>query len=107
MIVYINVKNGKVDLTKEELEKLLANKYKEGYEEGKRWGNKPYITWTSNRCPYGDYWNCPYYWTNQPYVTWISSNSSDSSLNINGASTCSDSITSTTETVTINYNEVS
>ena len=101
MIIYIDVKNGKVDLTKDQLEKLLKQKYDEGYADGqKSSGSSGTITYTP--CPYS-YWNCPYRWTNQPYITWTSSNS----LNINGASTCSDSITSTTGTATINYNEVS
>ena len=122
MIVYIDVKNGKVDLTKEQLEKLLSQKYDEGYADGK----KVYNPITYSTCPYS-YWNCPYHWTNKPYITWTSSNSSGSSDNI---ITCSDQTISTsgyintngtvtlpkTETtsasttssgLTINYNEVS
>ena len=102
MIVYIDVKNGKVDLTKDQLEKLLQQKYDEGYEFGRKIVPATYTP----VCPYS-YWTCPYRWTNQPYITWTSSNSSSSSLNNNETGICSDSITSTTGTVTINYNEVS
>lgn len=98
MIIYIDVKNGKVDLTKDQLEKLLKQKYDEGYDDGKKIGN---ITYTG--CPYS-YWSCPYRWTNQPSITWTSSNSSSS---LDNTITCSDTITSNTGTVTINYNEVS
>ena len=35
--------NGKIEFTKEQLEELLNNTYREGYEEG----NKQTFTWTS------------------------------------------------------------
>lgn len=71
MIVYVDVKNGKVDLTKDQLEKLLKQKYDEGYNDGKKFCGS--VTYTT--CPYS-YWSCPYHWTNQPSITWTSSNSS-------------------------------
>ena len=71
MIIYVDVKSGKVDLTRAELEKLLKEKYDEGYKDGKKFCGS--VTYTT--CPYS-YWNCPYRWTNQPSITWTSSNSS-------------------------------
>lgn len=81
MIVYVDVKSGKVDLTKAELEKLLKEKYDEGYKDGKKFcGSVTYAT-----CPYS-YWNCPYRWTYSPSITWTSSTSSDTSTE--GTITC-------------------
>lgn len=72
MIVYINVKDGKVDLTKKELEKLLNDKYNEGYEAGKKY---PSYTYTYS-CPH---LYCPYKSnTTQPYITWTASDISTS-----------------------------
>lgn len=124
MIVYIDVKNGKVDLTKEQLEKLLNQKYNEGYADGK----KVYNPITYSTCPYS-YWSCPYHWTNKPSIVWTSSNSSSSSDNTITCTSTDQTISTTgyvntTGTVTlpktettsasttssglkINYNEVS
>lgn len=75
-------KNGKVSFTQEELEKLLNEVYRGGYDDGKRVNN--YWTWTS-----------PYYtWSNttltgtattksdpNPKITWTTAtNSSDCTL---------------------------
>lgn len=54
MIVFLDIKDGKVELTKEELKKLLEERYQEGYAEGSR--KIPY--YFSYTCPYG-YLNCP------------------------------------------------
>ncbi len=54
MIVYVDSKTKKVDLTKEQLEKLLKEEYDRGYQDG---GKTNYSVTYS--CPYG-YWYCPY-----------------------------------------------
>lgn len=91
MIIYVDVKSGKVDLTRAELEKLLKEKYDEGYKDGKKFcGSMTYS------CPYG-YWGCPYRgWSNSPSITWTSSNTSTE-----GTITCSNA-TSSNSSFTIN-----
>lgn len=53
MIVYVDIKNGKVDLTKDELKKLLKKEYDRGYNAGKKFQGS--VTYS---CPC--YWSCPY-----------------------------------------------
>lgn len=70
MIIFVDVKNGKVDLTKQQFERILKEKYNEGYNDGKK--ITPISTWG---CPYSS-WSCPYkpynpY--NQPNITWCGS----------------------------------
>lgn len=84
MIIYVDSKSGKVDLTKKQLDKLLKEKYDEGYEAGKKTNNI-----YSYCCPYGyNYWGCPHRWTNKPYITWTSSGY------------CSDNITTSSDSIT-------
>lgn len=62
MIVYVDTKNGKVDLTKDELKKLLKEEYDRGYNVGKKaFGSVTYS------CP--NYWTCPYRYCNSWTVT--------------------------------------
>lgn len=67
MIIFVDTKNGKVDLTKAQFERILKEKYNEGYNDGKKissisiWG-----------CPYSQ-WSCPYKPYYQPYINWCSS----------------------------------
>ena len=70
MVVYVNVKDGKVDISKAELERLLLEEYRRGYNEGNN--NQDQLT-LYNNCPYG-YAFCPYK-TNTPYVTWSNTES--------------------------------
>lgn len=67
MIIFVDVKNGKVDLTKEQFERILKEKYNEGYNDGKKISS--ISTWG---CPYSS-WSCPYKPYNQPYINWCSS----------------------------------
>lgn len=89
MIIYVDVKSGKVDLTKAELEKLLKEKYDEGYKDGKKFCGS--VTYTT--CPYS-YWSCPYKFNYSPYITCTSSNSSTE-----GTITCGDSTTPSNYTI--------
>ncbi len=84
MIIYVDVKSGKVDLTRAELEKLLKEKYDEGYKDGKKFCGS--VTYS---CPYR-YWNCPYHWTYSPYITCTSSNSSTEGTITSSSTTVSD-----------------
>ena len=88
MIIYVDTKSGKVDLTKAELEKLLKEKYDEGYKDGKK-----LCSCVTYSCPYG-YGSCPYYykWPYYSPIVWTSNTTSDSI-------TCG---TSTASNVTIN-----
>ena len=72
MVVFIDTKSGKIDITKEQLEKILKEAHDEGYEEGKKAG-----TITYSGCPYGyTYW-CPYKSnTTSPIITWTSNSTS-------------------------------
>ena len=116
MIIYVDSKSGKVDLTKKQLEELLKEKYNEGYEAGKKTGNI-----CSCYCPYGyNYWGCPHRWSNKPYITWTSSGSATSGYCSDNITTFSDSTTTassnipstatqastTSSNVTIKYQEV-
>ena len=72
-------KNGKVSFTQAELEKLLNEVYRGGYDDGKRANN--YWTWTS------PYWTSTTYsntcnltgtiTTSNPNITWTTSTSGD------------------------------
>ena len=52
--------DGRISLTKEELENLLDEVYDEGYHDGKQTRPTP-ITWTSPSWPYGNAITTPYY----------------------------------------------
>lgn len=54
--------DGRISLTKEELENLLDEVYSEGYHDGKQTRPTP-ITWTSPSWPYGNTTITPYYTT--------------------------------------------
>ena len=54
--------DGRISLTKEELENLLDEVYSEGYHDGKQTRPTP-ITWTSPSWPYGNTTTTPYYTT--------------------------------------------
>lgn len=72
MIVYVDSKTKKVDLTKEQLEKLLKEEYDRGYKDGEK--TNPPITYYD--CPY-NYWYCPYRRntiTTTPTITWTATN---------------------------------
>ena len=105
MIVYIDVKDGKVDLTKKQLEKLLKDKYDEGYADGKKFGTVYY------NCPYSyNYYTCPLRF-NSPYLDWNKWTCTNQDLNVSTTTTSastinSDSYTNATDSVTIKYNEV-
>lgn len=97
MIVYVDSKTKKVDLTKEQLESLLKEEYDRGYKDGEK--TNPPITYTYS-CPYG-YWYCPYRGnttTTTPTITWTSSNGTDT----NGTIFCGDVTNSTEGTITFN-----
>lgn len=71
--------DGRISLTKEELENLLDEVYSEGYHDGKQTRPTP-ITWTSPSWPYGNTTTIPYYTTlssNDSYS--VASNSVSSS----------------------------
>lgn len=88
MIIYVDTKSGKVDITKAELEKLLKERYDEGYKDGQKFCGT--VTYS---CPYG-YGSCPYYYK-QPYYPYVWTST--------GTSTGSDSAcTSATTDFTIN-----
>lgn len=73
MIVYVDSKTKKVDLTRDQLEKLLEEEYNRGYNAGRvASGHLPTYIY-NNSCPYG-YWNCPYrtITTSTPEITWTS-----------------------------------
>lgn len=100
MIIYVDTKSGKVDLTKAELEKLLKEKYDEGCKDGRKFCSS--VTYS---CPYG-YGSCPYYykWPYYSPIVWTSSTTSDtitcgtstaSNITINSDSTYTDSTTGT------------
>lgn len=75
MVVFIDTKNGKIDITREQLEKILKEAHDEGYEEGKKAGTINYSS-----CPYYYGW-CPYKPysnTTTPSITWTSSNTTTS-----------------------------
>lgn len=67
MIIFVDTKNGKVDLTKEQFERILKEKYNEGYNDGKK-----IISISTWGCPYSS-WSCPYKPYKQPYITWCGS----------------------------------
>lgn len=110
MIIYVDSKSGKVDLTKKQLDKLLKEKYDEGYEAGKKTNNI-----YSYCCPYGyNYWGCPHRWTNRPSIIWTSGYCSDNiTTSSDSITTASSNIPSTAtqastipSNITINYKEV-
>lgn len=100
MIIYIDTKSGKVDITKAELEKLLREKYNEGYKDGVEFCRTPI-----NFCPY-EYNGCPY-WPHRS-ITWTSANAStegtitreDSTTSNIGMDLGSTYTSSTTSTIT-------
>lgn len=105
MVVFVDVKNGKVELTKKELEKILKEEYDKGYKKGKE--ENPNITYTSS-CPYGyNYWSCPYpyKWHNTPCWPWYST-STGNTITANGSttSTIPSTLTSTNTTTTATIN---
>ena len=74
MIIYIDTKSGKVDITKAELEKLLKEKYDEGYKDGVDFCRTPI-----NFCPY-EYGSCPYNYK-WPYPSSITLYSTEGTIN--------------------------
>ena len=72
--------DGRISLTKEELENLLDEVYNEGYHDGKQ--TRPITTtWTSPSWPYGNTTTTPYYTTlnsNESYTVASDSLSSSS-----------------------------
>lgn len=74
-------KNGKVSFTQEELEKLLNEVYRGGYDDGKRSNN--YWTWTS---PYWTWSNSTINTTTSepnPRITWTTTtNNSDNTITV-------------------------
>ncbi len=83
MIIFVDTKNGKVDLTKQQFERILKEKYNEGYNDGKKISS--ISTWG---CPYSS-WSCPYKPYNYPNITWCGSV---------GTATASTATTTTTTT---------
>lgn len=107
MIIYVDIKNGKVDLTKEQLEKLLKEKYNEGYNEGKKFFGSCTTTVT---CPYYNT-SCPHYWSWKPnwYYTTADKTISTTNDTTTTQTISSDNIitgTATTGTISINCREV-
>jgi len=117
MIIFIDVKNGKVDLTKEQFERILKEKYNEGYNDGTK-----IITTSTWSCPYYS-WCCPYRPSSRPYITWCDSTTgtptttTTTTVSASNISKKSDTVTLansninsgdtvTNGTVKINYNEV-
>ena len=95
-------KNGKVSFTQAELEKLLNEVYRGGYDDGKRANN--YWTWTS------PYWTSTTYnntcnlkstntitSTSNPNITWTTSTSGDN---------CTIATMNTDDTYTVSANKV-
>ena len=107
MIVYVDTKNGKVDLTKDELKKLLKEEYDRGYNAGKKvLGSVTYS------CP--NYWFCPYRYCNSWTITGnghtldsnqVTCNSSNSKTITLNNSTISPINPISNETVTITFKE--
>lgn len=97
MIIYVDTKSGKVDITKAELEKLLKERYDEGYKNGQKFCGS--VTYS---CPYG-YGNCPYYYKRPYYSPFTCTSASDSTIEgttISSGSISSDnSVTSATNVV--------
>ena len=92
MIVYVDTKNGKVDLTKDELKKLLKEEYDRGYNAGKKvLGSVTYS------CP--NYWGCPYRYCNSWTVTTANGYTFDSNQ-----VTCNNS---DSKTITLNNSTIS
>lgn len=92
MIVFVDSKTKKVDLTKEQLESLLKEEYDRGYKDGEK--TNPPITYYN--CPY-NYWYCPYRGntiTTTPTITWTS-NSTDTT----GTVFCGDTNTTLNSTL--------
>ena len=52
IIVLVKNKDEKIELTKEELEKIVKDAYDEGYEDGQEASNKGTITYPSYPYPY-------------------------------------------------------
>lgn len=94
MIVYVDSKTKKIDLTKEQLEKLLKEEYDRGYKDGEK--TNPPISYS---CPY-NYWYCPYKGNiinTTPTITWTSTNTDTT-----GTVFCNDSnitLTSSLDTI--------
>lgn len=106
MIVYVDTKNGKVDLTKDELKKLLKEEYDRGYNAGKKFSGS--VTYS-----YPCYWSCPYRnWnyttTSSGYIfdsNQVTCNSSDSKTITLNNSNISPINPISTETGTITFKE--
>lgn len=92
MIVYVDTNNGKVDLTKDELKKLLKEEYDRGYNAGKKFSGS--VTYS---CP--SYWSCPYHYCNSWTVTTTGSPILDSNQ-----VTCN---SSDSKTITLNNSNIS
>ena len=92
MIVYVDTKNGKVDLTKDELKKLLKEEYDRGYNAGKK-----VSCFMPFSCP--NYWSCPYYFHSGTITTTGSSYTFDSNQ-----VTCN---SSDSKTITFNNSNIS
>ena len=93
MIVYVDTKTNKVNLTKEQLDTLLEEKYKEGYEKGKTEGGiHPTIIcpWAYTQCYRQPFDYTPYVTTtntktvtNSPYCAY-----DEQTATINGGTKC-------------------
>lgn len=95
MIIYVDVKSGKVDLTKEQLDKLLDEKYKEGLELGKKLGTIIY-----RECPY-NYLTCPHTNKYYPSIVWTGTNTGDITTGtISNANFPTETTTASTSTIT-------
>ena len=89
--------DGRISLTKEELENLLDEVYDEGYHDGKQTRPTP-ITWISSSWPYGNVTTTPY------YNTTLSKNES---YNVANDSLSSSSCTVKSEDIPYTYTTIS
>ena len=83
--VFATDKNGNIHFTKKELQDLLDEVYREGYEDAR---------------PHYYYWTTPYYWTNtNPYYMTTCSTTGTSAVSNSTNTTLNDSITATSGSV--------
>ena len=82
--VFTTDKNGKICLSKDELQEIINEAYWEGYYNGAKNGN----SWTINTTP----------WTTTPYYTWSTTTDGSSSITIG--------TNDTTKSTTINADDI-
>ena len=102
MIVYVDSKTDKVELTKNQLEKLLKEEYDKGYKEGKEFRAS-----TTYYCPWP--WSCPYRNGNVYYTNSLGTTSTSATVTGKSSSntiTADGITTGTIGTVTISTSNI-